>query len=545
MLSFLTVGWKNYTRSASQGSLQEEKGDGNLDGRAVSRNGGGNAPRVDHLRAQSLGGAPAHQFPLPEEMGPSPEAEVLMGELSVHNPDDETDVNAQPGENGGEADGDILELELDPVQETADSNTKNWSCSSSDDEETTTATPLRHRKTASGTMVQMPKSQPVEPFVEGKYPFLHQFLAERNISIPADRVVAKRESLEQTSVSDGDINAFYAKMLKEKKIPYDFPMTRAYWVVAESLLQRDATRQGIKRFGIPTASLFLSQFHFSRINDHQELLPAEIDALYKRELERRRILATGWSFGSEEAWQNTDLCLQYYEERVNLDRILAVEPELDSSGQSARSKAPQLTYKKGIDWRTANVLSPPKSAAAFLAKLESCPDAFKKIEALDLSGLNLSSVPRVLYSASFPRLKVLNISNNNLTFIPPDFFFNAPNLELVCLQRNLIRWVSDDFASSWNQWMAIDLSANLIGSFPPNFLTPLHDQQVFRNRGQAFEHTIRTFHLSANRLCRGSFSNKTWAILNSELLTAVELWGNGDFENEKVARHILIKDPSH
>jgi Leucine-rich repeat (LRR) protein len=86
------------------------------------------------------------------------------------------------------------------------------------------------------------------------------------------------------------------------------------------------------------------------------------------------------------------------------------------------------------------------------------------MEILDLSGLNLTSVPSSL--DELPQLKLLNLSNNKLINIPKGFFDKLTELEVLDLGYNQLNTLPYECFDGLNALVTLNLSGNQISTLP-------------------------------------------------------------------------------
>lgn len=80
---------------------------------------------------------------------------------------------------------------------------------------------------------------------------------------------------------------------------------------------------------------------------------------------------------------------------------------------------------------------------------------------LTLTGTKITSITRSMLPDFAPRLEALDLSDNQLTFLPSDIFFAMPSLREVYLDNNAIKSIDETvWAPVWGQLEHVHLSGN-------------------------------------------------------------------------------------
>lgn len=366
------------------------------------------------------------------------------------------------------------------------------------------------------------------------HPFLHQHLRSKGILLSPPFVLNKDKPLDPDVIRGIDI--YYETLLRERQVPFSFPVQRANWIEAELALQAHDRDVMSRKLQLPRE--VERRYYNIFVAENPEVAPEEfvqrVCTFYNAELKKRGVLFK--PVESKEQWLGAEQAIQYYEEVRNLERILQHQDA--TPGNTAKGKP----TKKGINW--GRLHNPPKTVEQFLQLMEmgpnAYPDVFKKTTVLNLSGMGLTSVPRSLFTKSFPSLQIIDLSDNLFEDVPSDFFCGAPSLRSLILRNNHISRMCPHLLSAWHEISYIDLSNNRLSMIPPRFLKPLVDIPYQFSKEEKEDSNIRTLNLSSNDLCRQSFTQKDWEIITGSLFTSVDLCNNPRLQLEKVPEHVLV-----
>ncbi len=126
--------------------------------------------------------------------------------------------------------------------------------------------------------------------------------------------------------------------------------------------------------------------------------------------------------------------------------------------------------------RKQKEVTPPFSAdlsnEEVFKQLTQDPNRLKTITKLELSGLQLRSIPSTFNQLLFPKLTTLSFANNVILRLSSPLLHNCPKLEHVDLQNNLLSILPEGLCDDWSFIKTIDLSDNLLTELSRIFSTP-------------------------------------------------------------------------
>jgi hypothetical protein len=96
-------------------------------------------------------------------------------------------------------------------------------------------------------------------------------------------------------------------------------------------------------------------------------------------------------------------------------------------------------------------------------------DVFADVVSLDLSESRITRLPDEFLQLSLPRLKVLNLSYNQLSVLPHNFLADAKKLKKLELVGNKLRSLPEDFGLQWTRLRLLNISCNPIQELPTDF----------------------------------------------------------------------------
>jgi Leucine-rich repeat (LRR) protein len=96
--------------------------------------------------------------------------------------------------------------------------------------------------------------------------------------------------------------------------------------------------------------------------------------------------------------------------------------------------------------------SGPKSCDQIRHFLQTNPNELARLTDLNLSSLGLTMIPEEFSSLTFPNLTQLDLSGNQLKFLPNGFGRTWNQLETLNLARNQLQTLPDNFGTNWPWW---------------------------------------------------------------------------------------------
>jgi len=193
--------------------------------------------------------------------------------------------------------------------------------------------------------------------------------------------------------------------------------------------------------------------HLSELIAHS----AEIQQYYERELALRGI-EFAWPAGAgPNVWMAVEQLLQ----RADLPNLSRIMPVLE---KRLRENGFFIGYLPTI-WE-------------ILWELQVNVETMKWITELDLGGKGLTAIPPCLGNLKWRRLERLDLSNNQLTFLPRGFFQFCPSLRGLYLRNNGLIELADEFFQFWPMIAFVDLSHNQIVLLPESSGLQLQKDKV-------------------------------------------------------------------